>query len=217
MEISDNGYGLINLEKIHMEYEEKIRKLADEGKLPLASAAPLGFVYGYGPEDADVVMIGEAPGKDEVKLGRPFVGKAGAILDEILNATGIKRERLYITNTVKYRLMKEGSRKGSYRNRPAALAEVKAMLPWLEEELKIIKPKMILTLGNVPLKALCFIQNCAILELGVSHGKGIKLNIFDAESLLVPLYHPASQIYNRSLKDVFDDDFREVKRLLREI
>ena len=66
----------------------------------------LDFVYGDGPCDADVVLIGEAPGKDEVLQGRPFVGKAGSILDEILLKTGINRNRLYITNAIKYRLMK---------------------------------------------------------------------------------------------------------------
>lgn len=182
-----------------------------------ALATPLKYVYGFGPSDADVVLIGEAPGKDEVLQGRPFVGKAGAILDEILLKTGINRDRLYITNVIKYRLMKEGSRQGTFKNRPATLPEIRIMLPWLKEELSFIKPKLILTLGNVPLKALCFIDSCGILEIGSCHGTVRDLIIDNSfNTKLVPLYHPASQIYNRGLKEIFEEDFRTVRDLLLE-
>lgn len=173
----------------------------------------LNFVFGYGPENADTVLIGEAPGKDEVRLKRPFVGKAGAILSEILQATGIKRESLYITNTVKYRLARPGARPGSLANRPASAAEIRMGLAWLEDEISIIKPKLILTLGTVPLKALCFITNCGIVDIGACHGKASDVNIGDIHAVHVPLYHPASQIYNRSLKDIFDADFKAVRAL----
>lgn len=196
-----------NLNDINNFFEEKIRAdIIDK---------QLDFVYGYGPDNADVVLIGEAPGKDEVAEGRPFVGKAGAILDEILLKTGIDRDRLYITNAIKYRLMKEGSRQGTFRNRPATMPEIRMMLPWLECELSFIKPKIILTLGNVPLKSLCFAYNCGILEIGNCHGKALNLQIDkDYSALHVPLYHPASQIYNRELKAFFDEDFRAVRDLL---
>lgn len=202
----DNIYNLKELN----EFYRKRTELAVQS-VKVAMEAPLQFVYGYGNEKAEAVLIGEAPGKDEVKNGKPFVGKAGAILDGILNSTGIKREQLYITNVVKYRLMKQGSREGSYKNRPATKQEIELSLPWLKNELEMIRPKLILTLGNVPLKSLCLIKNCAILEIGGCHGECMKITLNGIETSFVPLYHPASQIYNRSLKDVFDNDFKIVK------
>ena len=196
---------------LNMHFQEKIKREIEENRIEPACNLPLNFVFGFGPENADVVMIGEAPGKDEVRFSRPFVGKAGAILDEILLKTGIKREQLYITNVVKYRLMQEGSRQGSYRNRPATKKEIEIMLPWLKQELDLIRPKLILTLGNVPLRALCFMQHCGILEIGACHGE-----VFCVKDNMshIPLYHPASQIYNRSLKEIFDEDFRTVRSFL---
>ena len=202
----DNFY---NLEELNNFYRKRAEIAVQSVKL--AMEAPLQFVYGYGNENAQAVLIGEAPGKDEVKNGRPFVGKAGAILDGILNSTGIKREQLYITNVVKYRLMKQGSREGSYKNRPATKQEIELSLPWLKNELEMIRPKLILTLGNVPLKSLCLIKNCAILEIGGCHGECMDISINGHKTSFIPLYHPASQIYNRSLKEVFDEDFGIVK------
>ena len=201
------------MDNINTFYRGELQNAIERDRGLSALAGELKFVYGSGPENADVILVGEAPGKDEVRLGKPFVGKAGAILDEILNATGIKRESLYITNVVKYRLSREGKRPGTFANRPAAPREIKLSLPWLEHEILQIRPKLILTLGNVPLKALCFIGNCDILEIGSCHGKAIDVNIEDYHTVHVPLYHPASQIYNRSLKAVFDEDFKAVRRL----
>ena len=199
------------MNSLNERFQAEIKREIEENKIEPACNLPLNFVFGYGPESAEVVMIGEAPGKDEVRFGRPFVGKAGAILDEILLKTGIKREQLYITNVVKYRLMKEGSKPGSFRNRPVTKREIEIMLPWLEQEINLIKPKLILTLGNVPLRALCLMQNCGILEIGTCHGEAFRLNDNTAH---IPLYHPASQIYNRSLKEVFDEDFKKVRSYL---
>ena len=202
-----------SFEEMNHFYKTELQQAVNADAALATLVSPMQFVFGFGPEYADVVLIGEAPGKDEVRLGRPFVGKAGAILDEILNATGIKRESLYITNVVKYRLARAGKRPGSFANRPASLREIKMGLSWLAAELIFIKPRLILTLGNVPLKALCFIENCDILERGACHGKAINVRIAGFHTIHVPLYHPASQIYNRSLKPVFDSDFEAVRRL----
>lgn len=198
-----------NLEELNNFYRKRL-EIAIQG-IRVASENPIQFVYGCGNERAQAILIGEAPGKDEVKNGRPFVGKAGAILEEILNATGIKREQLYITNVVKYRLMQKGNREGSFKNRPATKQEIEISLPWLQKEIEVIKPKLILTLGNVPLKALCMINRSEVLEIGACHAEILKIKICDEEMTHIPLYHPASQIYNRSLKAVFDNDFKIVK------
>lgn len=202
-----------SVEEMNRYYQQNLEAAIGEDSALSELAGPLRFVYGCGPENAGVMLIGEAPGKDEVRLGRPFVGKAGAILDEILNATGIKRERLYITNVVKYRLARPGKRPGTYANRPASPQEVRLSLPWLGEELCRIRPELVLTLGNVPLRALCFLGNRGILEIGSCHGKAIDIDVNGFRTIHVPLYHPASQIYNRSLKAVFDEDFKAVRRL----
>ena len=202
-----------SFEEINAFYKTEMENAIRADAALAARTGPLRFVYGDGPDCASTALIGEAPGKDEVRLSKPFVGKAGAILDEILNATGIKRESLYITNVVKYRLARPGNRPGTFANRPASLREIRMGLPWLTEELAFLKPKLILTLGNVPLGALCFIGNCDIIEIGACHGKAIAVSINGFSTRFVPLYHPASQIYNRSLKPVFDADFEAVRRL----
>ena len=202
-----------SFEDINTFYREKLEREVSEDLKLYARTGPLQFVYGSGPERADAVLIGEAPGKEEVRLGKPFVGKAGAILNEILAATGIKRESLYITNAVKYRLARPGKRPGTYANRPASPREIQLSLPWLREELIFLRPRLILTLGSVPLKALCFIGNCGILELGTCHGKAIEIRIEETPFLSVPLYHPASQIYNPGHRTVFEEDFKAVRGL----
>ena len=177
----------------------------------------LSFVYADGRTDSKVVMIGEAPGRDEVRYGRPFAGKAGDILDEILVKTGIPREELYITNTVKYRLAAGGKRPGTIKNRPVKQYEILYSLDWLRRELEVIKPSLIITLGNVPLKAILLIKNCAIMSISDCHGTAQSITVGDKEAQFVPLYHPASQIYNHDLKPVFEKDFYYIKSLYRTI
>lgn len=201
----------MSLESLNSKFKIQTEQDVRDKQIELALRVPLQYVYGYGPKNAKVILIGEAPGKDEVKYGRPFVGKAGAVLDNILNKTGIKREELYITNVIKYRLMKEGSKKGCYKNRPATSEEINIMLQWLKEEIDLINPVLILTLGNVPLKALSILNNCGILKIGDCHGKPF----YYEKATHIPLYHPAGQIYNRDLKAVFEEDFKRVREFLQ--
>lgn len=212
--------GQVDNYKIENEYYRQLvsdRVRSDEALWQAIGACGLSFVYADGLPQSNVIMIGEAPGKDEVKFGRPFAGKAGAILDEILAKTGIRREDIYITNTVKYRLATSGSRPGTFKNRPVKPVEITYSLDWLRHEIEIIKPKIILTLGNVPLKAMSIMQNCAIMSVSACHGKAIGIQVGDMRTTLVPLYHPASQIYNHDLKPVFEEDFHNVKRMYAEI
>ena len=114
------AYNLQEMEHLNGDFQTRctreVEKRRDALKLP---AGPLEYVYGHGSCVAGIMLIGEAPGKDEVRMGRPFVGKAGSILSEILENTGFDREDLYITNVVKYRLSREGKRPGTVANRPA--------------------------------------------------------------------------------------------------
>lgn len=155
------------------------------------------LVFGEGNERANVVMIGEAPGEQEALQGRPFVGKAGKNLDEFLELSGMDRRALYITNTVKIRPTKI-SQAGRVVNRPPKPEEIKLFTPWLLRELRMIAPGIIVTLGNVSLKALLGNDK----TIGECHGKWYEWEM----ARVYPLYHPASVIYNPSLKEVYRAD-----------
>ncbi len=180
------------------------------------------FVTGDGTGKEPVILIGEAPGKDEVSEGRPFVGAAGKILDDLLFRSGIKRDGLYITNTVKYRLARAGKREGTYANRPVKRPEIEICSEWLRAELLYIRPKLVLTLGNTALQGIlrCVETDIAVSEsIGDIHGRKIEVSV-KGESLkflLIPLYHPASLIYNRQLKVQYELDLEEVKKCAQSI
>lgn len=155
------------------------------------------LVFGEGDPGAAVMMIGEAPGEQETLLGRPFVGKAGKNLDEFLEAAGMDRSALYVTNAVKFRPAKR-SRAGRTVNRPPTQEEIRLFLPWLKREIALVDPKCVITLGNVPLRALTDRSRV----IGEVHGQFLEWE----GRLLFPMYHPASVIYNPSLKEVYRRD-----------
>jgi len=155
------------------------------------------LVFGEGRVGAPVMMIGEAPGEQESLQGRPFVGKAGKNLDAFLAQAGMDRAALYVTNVVKFRPTKL-SAAGRTVNRPPTLEEIMLFLPWLLREIDLVDPRYIITLGNVPLKALTGRGSV----IGDLHGSFIDWQ----GRRLFPMYHPASVIYNPALKDVYSRD-----------
>lgn len=155
------------------------------------------LVFGEGSVGAPVMMIGEAPGEQESLQGRPFVGKAGKNLDAFLEQAGMDRRELYVTNTVKFRPTKR-SAAGRTVNRPPTQEEIRLFLPWLLKEIELVGPRCVITLGNVPLKAL--IGHGSVI--GDLHGQLLDWN----GRKLFPMYHPASVIYNPSLKEVYRRD-----------
>jgi len=163
-------------------------------------------VFGEGDASAAAMLIGEAPGAEETKLGRPFVGRAGKQLDELIAIFGVSRRELYITNSVKYRPVVRSEK--SVRNRTPVPAELKAALPLLRSEIELIGPRVILTLGNTPLKAVFQLAELPAPTIGEAHGKEMPLRIGACNVRLIPLYHPASGIYNRSLVEVMERDAR---------
>lgn len=159
------------------------------------------LVHGEGKPGARVMLIGEAPGEQETLLRRPFVGKAGKNLDEFLELAGLDRSQLYVSNTVKFRPTKI-SAAGRTVNRPPTKEEIALFLPWLKQEMDLVKPEVAVTLGNVPLKAL--LGSRAVI--GDLHGR-----FAEADGLRIyPMYHPASMIYNPSLKGVYAEDIRRL-------
>lgn len=169
------------------------------------------IVLGCGNPDTRILLIGEAPGKDEVSLSKPFVGKAGKQLDEFLYLLGIGRDSIYITNAIKYRLSKVNPKTGRVSNRPATRDEIVSSRCCLLNEIEIICPEYIVTLGNVPLKA---VTGDHKKNIGDLHGNITQIDVQGKEYMLYALYHPASIIYNRNLKDIYVDDIKKLKSIL---
>lgn len=167
-------------------------------------------VFGEGNTNADVVLVGEAPGEKETKYVRPFAGPAGKNLDEFLTVLEMKREDIYITNTVKFRPFKVNPKTGRMSNRPPERNEIALCLPFLLRQLEVIKPSVVVTLGNTPLKA---VSGDSTLTIGKYHGRPFNESGF----LLFPLYHPASIIYNVGLKEIYHEDLIKLKEFLKNI
>jgi DNA polymerase len=161
-------------------------------------------VPGAGSASAEIVFIGEAPGKKEDELGVPFVGSAGKFLDEMLAEIKLKREDIYITNIVKYR---------PPNNRDPLPEEKSACRQWLLDELKIISPKLIIFLGRHAMNN--FFPE---LQIGGAHGK-LLIKPFKGMSTkyFFPLYHPAAALYDGSMREILMQDFKKIPKVLKEI
>lgn len=164
------------------------------------------LVFGEGPAGARIMLIGEAPGQQEALMGRPFVGKAGKNLDGYIEATGLKREEMYISNTVKFRPTRI-SPAGRVVNRTPSQQEISMFLPFLKKEIELVSPGIIVTLGNVPLRALMGSD----VTVGDVHGTLMKYG----NRSLFSMYHPASLIYNPSLRDVYAADMAKLAEILK--
>ncbi len=164
---------------------------------PLAKTAK-NVVPGAGNPHADIMFIGEAPGKKEDELGLPFVGPAGKFLDIMLESINLKREDVYITNTVKYR---------PPNNRDPFDDEKEMFRPWLEAQIEFINPKIFVPLGRHALWE--FLPDLKISE---NHGKIFYLK--KRKKFVFVMYHPAVALYNGSYRDVLLKDFQNLKKFL---
>lgn len=186
-----------------MTKEGQLQKLADEIRSRNVCAELAGgatqLVMGDGRADADIVFIGEAPGKQEDALGLPFVGASGKFLNEMLAAAGLVRADVYITNIVKYR---------PPNNRDPLPEEKREFWPYLMQQLEIIKPRIVITLGRH--SGAAFIPELVISR---DHGHARTVKYHDYEFLVIPLYHPAAALYNGSMRQVLIDDFLKAKAL----
>lgn len=174
------------------------------------------LVFGEGKWDhPPIMLIGEAPGEQETLQRRPFVGKAGKNLDGFLEVMELKREDIYISNVVKIRPTKV-SDKGSVSNRPPNREELMLFTPYLKEEILLVQPGVIVTLGNVALRALMGPK----ATIGDMHGRAAESEVVHGRQQGVfqvfPLYHPASIIYNRTLTQVYADDLKALRAWLDE-
>jgi len=183
------------------EIEEKIRNCE---KCPLFEEAN-NPVPGDGNFQADVVFVGEAPGFNEDKQGKPFVGRAGGILDELLESVNLKREDIFITNIVKHR---------PPGNRNPTNEEIKACSPYLNEQLEVIKPKVICCLGNFSTKYILEKYGLKDKVDGITklHGQVFKVSTLTGLIKIIPLFHPAVATYDPNKLETLKKDFQIVRQ-----
>jgi len=161
-------------------------------------------VPGEGPAEAEIMFIGEGPGQKEDELGRPFVGAAGKFLEEMLASIKLKRDQVYIANVVKCR---------PPQNRDPLPEEAAACWPWLLEQIKIIQPKLIVTLGRHSMER--FLPGQKISEV---HGKVMRREIESlGKQIFYTLYHPAAALYNGGMREVLIKDFKRIPKIIEKI
>ena len=172
-------------------------------------------VFGEGNVNSKIVFIGEAPGGDEEKQGRPFVGKAGKNLSEFLDEINVDRSSIYITNAVKFRPTKENPTTHRLSNRTPTTAEILLFREWLIKELELIKPELVVTLGNTPLFSVTGDNSIKITSV---HGEVVKHKLSATTSFqLMPFYHPAAVIYRRELVETYREDMQKFKAIASEL
>lgn len=167
---------------------------------PELAASATQLVMGDGNLDAEIVFIGEAPGKNEDEQGLPFVGAAGKFLNEMLAQAGLVRGDVYITNIVKYR---------PPNNRDPLPEEKKAFWPYLVRQLDIIKPAVVVTLGRHSMEY--FLPDA---KISLIHGEAKRISFGDRRIVIVPLYHPAAALYNGGMRQTLIDDFLHVPKVI---
>jgi uracil-DNA glycosylase family 4 len=157
------------------------------------------LVFGDGNPHAEVMFIGEAPGRNEDLRGKPFVGAAGHLLDELLSSIGLSRSDVYIANVLKSR---------PPNNRDPLPAEIEACTPFLNEQIRLVDPKVIVTLGKFAT------QFMLKTERGITQLRGRRHEV-DGRAVL-PIFHPAAALYDQSKRDVLLDDFKRLAVLLKQ-
>lgn len=161
------------------------------------------LVFGDGNIDAEMFFIGEAPGKNEDEQALPFVGASGKFLDVMLESAGIERSEIYVTNIVKYR---------PPQNRDPSPDEKTAFLPYLVRQLKVIKPKLVVTLGRHSMEY--FLPKQKISQI---HGQPSVVNFDGYNGVIVPLYHPASALYNGRMRSTLMEDFNKLPAIINNL
>lgn len=208
-------------------------KLIELGKRRIEGHAVQGFVHSQGNSSPKLLLIGEAPGENEIETGIPFIGRAGTELMKSLESIGLTREDVYFTSSVRSRPYRWGTKKErdgtivkrTY-NRAPKPSEILAHAPLLDYEIQHLKPKLIVTLGNVGLKRLLG-KDAKVTEL---HGQKIRQSIQYLNNLkdlqysltteayvIVPTFHPASIFYRPSLREFVQQDWQQIGQYLKEL
>lgn len=175
------------------------KRMLEDATLPLREGATQ-LVFGEGNPDTKVYFLGEAPGYYEDRQGKPFVGLAGKLLDQLIVSTGLIRGDVYISNVVRFR---------PPANRDPEPDEIAAFAPYVDEEIGIIDPKVIVTLGRFSMGK--FLPDVRISQV---HGKAFKVNFLGREVLILPMYHPAAALRSTGILAQLKDDFLMIKKAL---
>lgn len=179
------------------------QQIVDDKICPELAASATQLVMGDGNPDAELVFIGEAPGKNEDLQGKPFVGASGKSLAEMLDTIGLKREDVYITNIVKYR---------PPENRDPRSSEKEAFIPILLRQLEIIQPKLVVTLGRHSMEY--FMPNQKITEV---HGKIRTIELAGISYTILPLFHPSGEMSSKVRRQALVDDFASIPNILQKL
>ena len=179
--------------------DELEREIIDKHVCQQLARQATQLVLGEGDPDADIVFIGEAPGAEEDKQGRPFVGRAGQFLNDMLQLIHLVRSNVYITNIVKYR---------PPNNRDPQPHEKAEFLPYLFKQIAIIQPKLVVTLGRHSMDA--FLPGFRISQI---HGQPKR----KSGIVYLPLYHPAAALYNGGMRQTLIDDFQRIPKILKKL
>lgn len=160
-------------------------------------------VPGDGNQNAEIMFIGEAPGKKEDLEGIPFIGAAGKFLNEMLAEIGLKREDIYIANVVKHR---------PPDNRDPLPTEVEACWPYLQRQIELIDPKLIVFLGRHSMMR--FFPDFVISKV---HGQAFRKDFFGRKQVFLALYHPAAALYNGGMRETLKTDFHKIPKIIEKI
>ncbi|MDB5179094.1 MAG: Phage polymerase-related protein [Patescibacteria group bacterium] len=182
-----------------MALAEIARAIEANGVTPHLKATATQLVFGVGSPDAEIVFVGEAPGKNEDLKGEPFVGAAGKFLNEMLASIGLERKDIYITNIVKYR---------PPENRDPTPEEIAEFIPYLKQQVEVIRPKLVAFLGRHSMSV--FLPE---LKISQAHGKPVR----KGGQVYLPLFHPAAALYNGGMRDTLLEDFSLIPAILKKI
>ena len=164
-------------------------------------------VPGEGPLDARLMLVGEAPGRREDEQGRPFVGMAGRLLNTLLAGVGLGREQVYITNVVKCR---------PPGNRDPRPEEIRACLPYLQAQIRIVRPQVLVTLGRISGETLFRAAGLGWRGISRERGRPRKATLYGVPLTLLATYHPAAALYNPRIRPLLEEDFSLIPGLLGE-
>lgn len=187
-----------------MSKEERLKQLRaqmeEDKSLPLREGATQ-LVFGEGNPDSEIYFLGEAPGYWEDQKGRPFVGLAGKLLDELIQSLGLKREDVYISNVVRFR---------PPENRDPLPSEIAAFAPYVDAEIEIINPKIIVTLGRFSMGK--FLPDVKISQV---HGQIKQVHFRGKEIIVIPMYHPAAALRAGDIMKRLKEDFKVIPDALK--
>ncbi len=204
----------VGAKRMDQKRRNALQKITDE--VTALTASPLyayrvenGYipVIGEGSEEAKIVFVGEAPGKNEAKTGKPFCGSAGKVLDSMLSSIRLVREDIYITNIVKDR---------PEQNRDPIPEEIALYGPFLDRQMAIIEPRIVVALGRYAMNYIMEMYGLQdqIETIGNAHGKRYETRAPYGPVTIIPQYHPAATIYNRKLIPVLEQDFKVIREVL---